>query len=407
MLTVAMLSLLTAQAEVVQADVVNVRQSPSSHGEVAARLRINTPVTVEAARGQWVQIGVPGRPDEHALTGWVHADLLGPGALTVRDALDQHAAAETAADRLTWAERATALAPHDRDALALLRDAALEAGDPGRAAAVDGWLAHGRPVQLAVCDGSRALLLGELGADGWQQVPWQPDAALEYARAAASQRWYAASYDAHGLSALDAATPFPAPFLTASNNEESPSPYVPSSSQMGDDSDPNAVLGPCAFRGVLATAPIGSVDYEAVDPDEVFALAAEVAAAASADEEVLGARVVAPVPGLPLREVRLTVRHTWHSCGGEGETGAADTFALTTPSGEVVAGRHATAYGTFLTRTDGAGSWFAIQGVGPIRWIGVYGATEGTWDETTLIAVEGDHVDAVHEATVTTATWGC
>lgn len=126
----------------VHASVLVLREAPKPDGAARGRLEINLPLQVLETRGDFARVRV-----RNGREGWVAAALLGDAPLTVELAQARAREAKSSKDRLTWWQRAAALAPDDADVLGQLRAAYLATGD-ARAAGLVGTLIDRRRVRV-------------------------------------------------------------------------------------------------------------------------------------------------------------------------------------------------------------------------------------------------------------------
>lgn len=119
----------------VRASTLNVRASPDATGALVGRLPVNTRVAVFDRQGDWVRVAGPSGEQ-----GFCLAQFLADAPLTLDAARSGALAATTPAERLSWWQRAAALAPTDVDVLTGLEAAYREVGEPERAA----WVARVR-----------------------------------------------------------------------------------------------------------------------------------------------------------------------------------------------------------------------------------------------------------------------
>lgn len=131
-------------------DIVNLRARPGEDARIVARLPIGTTLEAEGEgrtqasmpgqRDGWVRVSVVGRPEAHALVGWVREDLveqrLGDGDELLRRAAN----ATNPEEAQHWRDRAAALDPWNAAVVA-------ERGEPAG------------PVWIGQCDGSRVWLV--------------------------------------------------------------------------------------------------------------------------------------------------------------------------------------------------------------------------------------------------------
>ncbi|MEZ4238671.1 MAG: SH3 domain-containing protein [Myxococcota bacterium] len=150
----------TAEPELryVRASMLRLRQRPEPEAAWSA-LAINTRVRVVGREGEWVRIVAPdGR------TGFVHRDFLGDTPLSLADIDGELGRAADPASRVTWAERAAALAPTDPERLGGLVEAYRAADRPDDAARVEGILRTGEADRFDRWFGAEAAQADEIGA---------------------------------------------------------------------------------------------------------------------------------------------------------------------------------------------------------------------------------------------------
>jgi len=114
----------------VLASQLNLRDQPA--GKKVGRLNINSPVEVLEERGTDVRVRT-----KNDAEGWVPAQFLGDKPVVLSDALVAARSAETAEERLSWAQRAAAIDARHRQALEVLADAYRAVGDEPAAKAID------------------------------------------------------------------------------------------------------------------------------------------------------------------------------------------------------------------------------------------------------------------------------
>jgi hypothetical protein len=159
----------------VGADVLLIRSSPSSKGDLVGRLLINTPVTVMGERDGYAEIALPqpirqlnGDGDPAANKAWVSAAHLTDQVLTAARARDAFVQAVSTGDdegALVWAERVVAIEGRRPAALSLLAQAASLNDQEALRERTHEEMEHGRTL-VATCGMTGAYLLGELTDDG-------------------------------------------------------------------------------------------------------------------------------------------------------------------------------------------------------------------------------------------------
>ncbi|MCO4748044.1 MAG: hypothetical protein KC912_24840 [Proteobacteria bacterium] len=123
----------TPEIEVVYVMASRLRMRPEPRSDTATweRLPINTKLRKLGTKGDWVEVTAPdGR------SGFVHADFVAAEPLMLDQVPAKMEAAEDDAERLSWSQRAAALAPRDARALERLADAYEATGDAKKAAKV-------------------------------------------------------------------------------------------------------------------------------------------------------------------------------------------------------------------------------------------------------------------------------
>jgi hypothetical protein len=101
----------------VMASSLKLRKSPNPNAKVIGRLRINYPLKVLAEKDGFAQVQV-----RNGTQGWVGKEFLDKERLSKEQAL-KRAKSTHGKDRLTWLQRAAALAPTDVEVLQLLKGA--------------------------------------------------------------------------------------------------------------------------------------------------------------------------------------------------------------------------------------------------------------------------------------------
>lgn len=160
----------------VRASMLKLREAPTPDAAWSP-LAINTRVRVVARDGEWARIIAPdGR------SGFVHRDFLGEAPLTMADVEGEIERATSPGDRVTWSERAAALAPTDPAALKGLveayrgaereQDAArieeiLEAGEADR---FERWFPAHQDEVRAITERLAAVTDGGALIDLWQRA---------------------------------------------------------------------------------------------------------------------------------------------------------------------------------------------------------------------------------------------
>ena len=282
----------------VQGSLVTLRDAPD--GAAVGMLRIGSEVEVTDRRGAWAQVSLLGRPADHAVVGFVRADLL-------RDVpVGRDEAARRAADTLDpleaarWQERWEALDPHHAGVVA------------------------DEPVYVGMCEAGRARVVARLHEGALEPLSGRDRPTLQpLADELGAWAWYRA-----GEARPIAGTPFPLPFVAPTDNELGGSAY-----DAGEDAFLGAasgswqlVLGPCAGTGLVATQPLEPVEDAAAD-----GRADVVESWSRSRHHVLGGAVRHPVAGLPLREVRLAVRYQPATCGGLLDAVEGTAYAVLAP----------------------------------------------------------------------------
>ena len=97
----------------IQSSTANLRSEASTQSTVLIGLPIGTKGEVRKTEGEWIYI----QAGEH--TGWVHTSLLTEKQPTLEDALSQYETANRS-DKRKWIERAAALAPQNKEVIAML-----------------------------------------------------------------------------------------------------------------------------------------------------------------------------------------------------------------------------------------------------------------------------------------------
>jgi len=118
----------------VHASALNLRATPE--GRRVGQLDINTPVEVVSSQGAHSEVIVG-----NGTRGWVQTQFLQSNPLTFDAAIRSARGAQDAETRLGWAQRAVALEPRHREALAVLRDAYRALGKDGLAGRIERQLA--------------------------------------------------------------------------------------------------------------------------------------------------------------------------------------------------------------------------------------------------------------------------
>jgi len=134
MIALATLTALAADARYVAASSLNLRAEPG--GTRIGHLAINSPVEVLETRDDQARVRAG-----NGKTGWVPTRFLDDAPLAFADTLERARGAQDAETRLSLAQRATALAPRDKEALTLLAAAYRALGRDREAAKVDQQLA--------------------------------------------------------------------------------------------------------------------------------------------------------------------------------------------------------------------------------------------------------------------------
>lgn len=102
----------------VTASTLRLRRGPSPKARTRGRLAINSPLTPLETKGDFTKVRV-----ENGRTGWVGSAFLAPKPITKDAALSAAEAAEDSKDRLSWLQRAAAVAAKDTTVLQRLRAA--------------------------------------------------------------------------------------------------------------------------------------------------------------------------------------------------------------------------------------------------------------------------------------------
>lgn len=145
----------SGSSRIVVADIVKMRAAASPSASVVARLRINTPVRVGRAEGDYVEVVV--RAGGSPARGFVERRFLGDRMLeldSVLEAARKEASAGRPLEALMWAERAFALDGSSEAALDLLEKTAREASRPERAEPARRLRAGQVSVYFGVCAGA-------------------------------------------------------------------------------------------------------------------------------------------------------------------------------------------------------------------------------------------------------------
>jgi hypothetical protein len=121
---------------------LNLRDAPG--GRKVGRLSINSPVEVLEERGPDVSVRTKNEAE-----GWVPAQFLGDKPVTLPDAIAAAQSAETAEERLSWAQRAAAIDARHRQALEVLAGAYRAVNDELSAKAIDQRLVWPDDILLA------------------------------------------------------------------------------------------------------------------------------------------------------------------------------------------------------------------------------------------------------------------
>ena len=381
LVSVAVAAVPQGAVAVVQGSSATVRAQPE--GAALARLRIGSDVEVVGERAGWSQVRLLGRPEAHAVAGWVRSDLLRDTPVTLDEAIGRSRHADDAHEARTWAERAFALAPHHPDAMALRHAVAVEEADEATRLRLEDRSSE--PVYLGICEGGRARVVVRLDGDEITSLSGlSSDELAPLTRHLGGWAWYR-----QGAVTPMGGTPFPTPFLAPTDNEEGGSAYEAGEDLMsGNGHSMFVALGPCEGGGLLATHPLPiPLDEAVASPRDRVATAW-----AAADQPVVGGRARRPVAGLPIDEVQLTVWHEPSTCGGPvGYHVRATAYALVGPAmGEPV----------LRLADEQPLGWVRIGD----RFLGAYASHDLSFAALQLHLVAGDEV---RHAGVHLGYWGC
>ena len=125
----------TGDSRFVHASSLNVRAAPEASAALRGTLSINSEVAVLATKPEWAQVRV-----SNGTEGWVAAKFLAAERLTAVVASENARNADTAAEAVSWAQRAAAI-DGSREVLEQLREAYAKAGDADAAETVGTQLA--------------------------------------------------------------------------------------------------------------------------------------------------------------------------------------------------------------------------------------------------------------------------
>ncbi len=127
----------TPREQFVQASTLKLRAEPRKDGLLKGRLRINYPVEMQEERNGFALVAL-----KNGSTGWVGRAFLGPEPVTKTSALAKAKAAASAKEKLTWLQRAAAVASSDVDTLKKLAQAYEDGGETKSANVVRRLIGH-------------------------------------------------------------------------------------------------------------------------------------------------------------------------------------------------------------------------------------------------------------------------
>jgi hypothetical protein len=159
----------------VLASTLNLRAEPLPDARKLGRVWMNSPVRVVQVQGTWTRVRTANEKE-----GWVDSAFLGAEPIPLDVASAKAAAATDPAERLTWAQRAAAIAPDDPATLRVLAAAYRATGDAAAADTVEARAAW--PEILPVVQPSAAAIEVELKvgdvSEGEKAVPAEAWTAL-------------------------------------------------------------------------------------------------------------------------------------------------------------------------------------------------------------------------------------
>lgn len=190
----------------VRASSLNVRDAPDASAAVRARLALNAKLAIVERRGDWLRVSAPGGE-----AGWVAAAFVADAPLTLDAARQGAADATTDAERLSWWQRAAALAPEDPDVLTRLEAAYTAVGDTerargvARARATEGstWERWFAPDVRAEAEAIGAELRSVRTPEAFGALHARALASASALSGTLNERWDVASFDHQGPSPAD------------------------------------------------------------------------------------------------------------------------------------------------------------------------------------------------------------